>query len=297
MIVVKLMGGLGNQMFQYAAARRLAHSNAAEVKFDAGWFDNIPSTATVRKYELGVFNVACCIATPGEVRSVRGIEIPPYFPRVIKRTLKAVGYGERSGCTKEKNFSFDSAILDLRGDIYLDGYWQSEKYFHDIAGIIRQEFTLKHEAEGSNLRMLDQIRSCNAVSLHVRRGDYVTNKTNSEFHGTASLDYYHAAIARITGSTLSPKFFVFSDDPEWVKANLKFSQSAIYVDFNGPAAPGEDLRLMSACKHHIIANSSFSWWGAWLNNKADRIVIAPRNWFASDLIDVSDLIPKTWETI
>ncbi len=297
MIIVRLMGGLGNQMFQYAIARRLAQANVAEVKFDAGWFENIPASATARKYELGAFGIACDVATPGELRAARGFEIPPHFPRLLKRGLKAIGRGERDGWIREKHFHFDPAILGLRGDVYLDGYWQSEKYFADIAETLRGEFTLKREPDGVNRRLLEEIGACEAVSLHVRRGDYVTNKGIGEVHGALPLAYYRAAVARIADSTIDPKFYVFSDDPDWVKDNLKISGSTTYVDHNGPADACEDLRLMSACRHHVVANSSFSWWGAWLDNKAGKQVVAPHKWFASEAIDISDLIPAAWQIV
>jgi hypothetical protein len=133
-----------------------------------------------------------------------------------------------------------------------------------------------------------------AVSIHVRRGDYVSDAGTNRFHGTCSVDYYHDAVDRISGFAPASHFFVFSDGIDWAKENLRLRQPVTYVDFNDGEKNYEDLRLMSLCKHHIIANSSFSWWGAWLNPNPDKIVIAPKKWFNDPSINTDDLIPNSW---
>jgi hypothetical protein len=293
MIIVKLTGGLGNQMFQYAAARRLAHANRAELKLDTGWFGRETSGDTPRRYELGVFPLSADTATPGESQRLRGTDTRRW-PRVVKRLITAVGYAAPKSYVAEKHFHFDPDILRLKSDVYLDGYWQSEKYFLDTAEIIRKDFTLKAAPQGSSAALLCEIAECESVSLHFRRGDYITNSSAAAYHGIASLDYYARAIENVRIRIASLRLFVFSDDMEWVKGNLHTDIPVTYVEGNGPDNAAEDLLLMSACRHHIIANSSFSWWGAWLGSNPDKVVVAPSAWFSAEGADTSDLIPERW---
>jgi len=281
-------------MFQYAAGRRLALANGCELKLDTGWFRNAASVDTPRSYELGVFSLPQLFASPGEVRRLRGVETDT-LPRVVKRFLARVGYKGGRRHVREKHFPFDPEVLTRRGDVYLDGYWQSERYFSDIAEVIRGDFAIPSPPDDTNGQLLDEIRGCPAsVAMHIRRGDYVANANAAAFHGVAPLSYYAAAMAAMAGQVAAPRFFVFSDDPGWARANLASAMPVTVVGHNGPAKGYEDLRLMRACRHHIIANSSFSWWGAWLCPCDDKIVIAPQQWFRDDSIDTSDLIPENW---
>lgn len=293
MIIVKLWGGLGNQMFQYAAARRLSHINGEPLKLDTRWFGREAHGDTPRRYELGVFAIAADIATAGESRRMRGVDIRRW-PKIVKRLMAAAGYAAPKNYVAERHFHFNPEILNLKGDIYLDGYWQSEKYFRDAGDVIRNDFRLKGPPDGVNTGVLQEIAGCESVSLHFRRGDYVTNANAAAHHGTASLDYYAAAIGAIGTRVVSPRFFVFSDDQSWVKRNLIIDFPVTYVEGNGAEKAYEDMRLMSSCKHHIIANSSFSWWGAWLGANPDKIVIAPRQWFQGGDADTRDLLPEEW---
>ena len=293
MIIVKLWGGLGNQMFQYAAARRLAVLNQAQLKLDLSWFSNIPTGDTPRQYELHAFKSVQDAALPGEVKALRGVDIRRW-PKLAKRLVKSAGLFSKQTCVREKHYHFDPEVLHLQGDIYLDGYWQSEKYFADVAGIIRADFTVRSVPDALNEEITAIIQGCEAVSLHVRRGDYVSSKSASQHHVTSTLNYYETAISEITSRLRNPHFFVFSDDPGWVKKNLRSEAPITYLDHNGPKKAYEDLRLMSLCRHHVIANSSFSWWGAWLSAYPEKIVIAPQAWFNQGDIDTRDLIPEGW---
>jgi hypothetical protein len=184
----------------------------------------------------------------------------------------------------------------LGDNTYLDGYWQSEKYFRSIEKIIRSECRVKGAPSEINKNFADKIQSVNAVSIHVRRGDYVTDEKTNAYHGVCDKDYYRQAIDHLTASLDDPYFFVFSDDMAWTKANLSTgSQPAEYIDHN-TGAGHEDLRLMYLCKHHIIANSSFSWWGAWLNDHAGKKIIAPKKWFQPPITN-NDIIPEGWITL
>ncbi len=284
MIVTRLMGGLGNQMFQYAAGRRLAQHHGTELKLDLTWFDNV-EVDTRREYELGCFELK---AAPAEPKEIEGLTMAtPYLMGFFGKRKKLTMLGE-------KHYQFDPAVLKAPDNVLLQGFWQSEKYFKDAQKLIRKDFIVKNPPTGNNKAVLLYIEEVNAVSLHVRRGDYVTSKATNEFHGTATLDYYRKAMAYMAKKIEHPHFFVFSDDTAWCKKNLKIDFPATYVDHN-PANKGfEDMRLMIACDHHIIANSSFSWWGAWLNPSKDKIVAAPKQWFRDKSIDTSDLIPKDW---
>jgi len=178
-------------------------------------------------------------------------------------------------------------------NVFLRGYWQSEKYFIDIADILRQDLMLKSPSSRLNLELAKKIQSSLSVSLHVRRGDYAHDLATHQTHGLLPLDYYRAAINYILRLFSDASFFLFSDDIPWIKENLKIDAPHCYVDHNTPQTDFEDLRLMSLCKHQIIANSSFSWWGAWLCQNPEKVVVAPRQWYRIE-IDTRDLVPEDW---
>jgi hypothetical protein len=271
MIITKLIGGLGNQMFQYAAGRRLALKHNTPLKLDLSSYKETWKDMTPRIYELKCFNIKADIAEADDLENGA-------FMRY-----------------KEKSFSFDPYLLNAQDNIHIKGYWQSEKYFEDIKGIIAKDFTVKWPLQGENLRLSEQIQGVQSVSVHVRRTDYVSNPVTNEFHGVCSLDYYYNCIEQIARNTAAPHFFVFSDDPAWCTEHVKLSYPVTFVDHNSPNMGYEDLRLMSLCKHNIIANSSFSWWGAWLNENPDKIVFAPQKWFNDIRYDTKYLLPHGWQ--
>ena len=304
MIIVRIMGGLGNQLFQYALVRSIAENNHSIFKLDISWFND--PRHIHRKYRLNKFDIVERIASAAEIdkitrKSKKGLakkifiyvqKIKPYFRR---RVIQCYGY---------RNFSFDSNILKVSRTVYLDGYWQNEKYFKDIANIIRREFSVKTLPDRNNLEILDQIMDKESICIHIRTGqrwskDSVANPDNIEFHGVCSLKYYNTAIEMIRKKVENPHFFIFSDYMEWVCEYLKsdLPTPTTFVDCNnGEEGDFKDLRLMMHCKHHIIANSTFSWWGAWLNPNPDKIVIAPKRWFTDEKMNnqTQDLIPETW---
>jgi len=294
MVIVKLMGGLGNQMFQYAAARRLAYVHGSPLKLDLRWFSDIVEVNTSREYALDIFAIQEDFATREEVEALtarKQVFVERLIAKVMWRKPLAV-----PSYIREKQFYFDPAILSLPDNVYLEGYWQSEKYFAEIEDIIRKEFTVKTDQAGQNRKLAEMIASSESVSLHIRRGDYVSNPETNKYHGTRDLDYYSRCVEQLTETVKNPHFFIFSDDRDWSSDNLKLPCPTILVDHNGVDKGYEDLRLMSQCKHHIIANSSFSWWGAWLNKNPDKIVIAPKKWFNISEHNTEDLIPKKWQT-
>ena len=289
MIITKLIGGLGNQMFQYAAGRRAAYVNNTELKFDIIGYEN-QEGITPRKYMLHIFNIRASIAIKQEIKLFNMSS----KNRVQRNIYRIILFILRRHYIRQKTTGFTTEFLTIPDDSYLDGYWGSEKYFKDIENIIRKDFTFKDKPDEVNQQMISRIKNCDSVSIHIRRGDYVNDKRTNQFHGVCDLKYYLKAIALIAKKVKNPQFFVFSDDPQWAKQNLILKFSCIYVDHNTGKKDYEDMRLMSYCQHNIIANSSFSWWGAWLNTNKDKIVIAPKKWFNDKSINTKDLIPNSW---
>jgi hypothetical protein len=289
MVIVKLIGGLGNQMFQYAAGRRLAHALGVELKLDISWF----ATQDLRTYSLGVFNIQENIASPEEVATLK-VHNQGIAERVIRRVLHKPPKQASTYIREKKKFHFDPDILNLPDGVYLHGSWQSEKYFADIQTVICREFTVKTPQTGKVKELAGRVASCESVSLHIRRGDYVSNAHANQIHGICDLDYYLRSVEHFTQILNNPHFFIFSDEPKKARNNLKLVYPATVVDRNGADKSYEDLRLMSQCKHHIIANSTFSWWAAWLSKNQNKIVLAPKRWFKSDDYDPKDLIPNKW---
>ncbi|MBJ6799238.1 alpha-1,2-fucosyltransferase [Geomonas sp. Red259] len=289
MIIVYLQGGMGNQMFQYAAGRRLAFRLGVSLKLDLSRLSNTEPGITPRAYALAPFPIKAALATPEESR--RLWQKSGWWGGRLWQTIKP---GYRQTHIRERGFRFDPAILELGDDVCLDGYWQSEKYFVDAVSVLRRDFTLPSPPAGSNGEVLRQITGCQSVSLHIRRGDYLTNRRIAAKHGSCSERYYQEAVAMIAARVSQPHFFVFSDDPGWVRDHFAIPHPMTVVEHNSPDQPHEDLRLMSSCQHHITANSSFSWWGAWLGEHPGKVVIAPARWFNDPSIDTADLLPASW---
>jgi len=290
MIISHIIGGLGNQMFQYAAGRALSLERGVSLCLDtqdfAGYYLH-------NGYELDrVFNIKARLATDRDIKNVLGWRAYPLIRRqlLFKRQL-AKFRGARIFI--DTQFNSWEEISDAPDTSYLKGYWQTEKYFDKIQDVIRDDFSFKQSAVGRNAEFSKLISGSVAVSLHVRRGDIATNATSLAFHGLCSLGYYKRAIAYVTAQVANPIFYIFSDDIPWVRENLKLEHQHHYINHNKNNDSYNDLRLMSLCKHHIIANSSFSWWGAWLNSRPEKIVVAPKLWILGDF-DTSDLIPPTW---
>lgn len=288
MIIVKLTGGLANQMFQYACGRFLSLKNNDELKLDLSFYQKDLPSVTKRDFELDVFNIKAQVATGAEIKKMA---IQNIFVNKVLRRLPFLCFLNKK-LVIENSFNFHPEVLEKKGDLYLDGYWQSEKYFKQVENIIRQDFTLKDNLMSLlDKNLLDRIKSINSVAIHVRRGDYVKNQAINQVHGTCPLGYYKKGIELIASKVVNPEFFVFSDDIVWCKENIKINFPIHFVEGNKSY---EDLILMSKCKHNIIANSSFSWWAAWLNLNPQKIVIAPNRWFADKKIDTRDLIPESW---
>lgn len=283
-MIVNIIGGLGNQMFQYAFGYAASREASAQLKLDISGFDDYP----LRNYALGCFCLESSFATNNEIEELK-FKPQGFLKKILsaKRDVSKFYY-------QELHFHYDKNTLSRKEKRYYHGYWQSEKYFSQYRKELIELFQLKKALGTSASVYLEDIQSSNSVSLHVRRGDYVTDSKTNTVHGTCSLDYYKKAIAQVLETNPNAKFFVFSDDLNWCVQNFGFIQEVAFVKLDDTASDYEEMYLMSQCKHNIIANSSFSWWGAWLNQSPNKMVVAPKRWFTDESINTNDLIPESW---
>ena len=282
MIYSRIRCGLGNQLFQYCVARSLADNLGTSLGLDVRDFnENSP-------YLMGLkhFNIRADFNPPGMIKHKKNGYFK-YLIDVVRRKQKFV--------YKEPHLNFDKNVFSLSDSSYLKGYWQTEKYFiKNKVNILRDLKIISHQNEKNKI-ISSKIANKTSVSLHIRRGDYISNSAYNSTHGTCSLAYYTNAvnllINKIGGNF---KVFAFSDDPEWVSSNLKLPVDIYFVKNNSSEYNYEDLRLMSECDHNIIANSSFSWWGAWLNTNYNKIVITPSKWYGDKSTKNDDITPSNW---
>jgi glycosyl transferase family 11 len=289
-VCMNIVGGLGNQLFMAALGVRLAHERNARLIFDASAYRSDHR----RKYQLDDFSIdATTLSAPDKER----LKLLPFraLNARYRRACEIASMRKRHYVT-EKLWRFDEDILKLDVPVYLEGYWQTERYFSDVDGLIRQQFRLRKPIAERRSEVLASIGRAGAssVSLHVRRGDYVERAQSGGVFRLCSLEWYQRAMEKIAEIVVAPQFFVFSDDPGWARANLPEKWPRLFVDPGEDGKDFEDLHIMSNCGHHIIANSTFSWWGAWLNPSRNKTVIAPEAWFATPEIDTRDMIPSRW---
>ena len=287
MIIVNLKGGLGNQMFQYALGRKLALKTGQELKLDLTGFDRNHH----RSFGLDIFSIIKNPATKEEIKKIKypygwcskgwrwfrfkilRVHHTGWEPKTLARTIKKLENGQ---------------------DVYVDGFWQSYKYFENIRENLLLDFALlKEPLEKRYPDLIAQIKNTDSVGLHLRRGDYAANSRVLKEFGACSIEYYRRAIEMLAKKINQPNFFVISDDIAWVKDNLKLDHPTVYVSELG-TKDYEELMMMSQCRHNVIANSTFSWWGAWLNDNPGKIVVAPEPWFTNNSIKIDDIIPPTW---
>ncbi len=358
MIVARIMGGLGNQMFQYAAARRLALARHTELRLDVEYF----AAQSKRQFALDGWRIRGAVATPREL----SFFLPRKKGQRVVNLLRARWRGEPTpAILREQHFHFQPEVLSAPDNTYLDGYWQSEKYFAEIADTLREEFMPAVPLSPRAAALAAEIAARDSISVHVRRGDYVQEAGIREIHGVCPLEYYQESVRRLAealsrdgaagdlGSTgvppvpagvspggprgaathalvnatrrvddsagrragqagrlcypswgnaptesFDPHCYVFSDDPSWVEDNLQLDVPCTFVAPESAGGEVVDLHLMSRCRHHVIANSSFSWWAAWLNPSPHKRVLAPAHWFAQAAgRDTRDLLPPAWEKV
>ena len=323
MVVIQIQGGLGNQMFQYALGLQLQKMGRS-VRFDYASYDAAGDPA--KRFYLPVFGINCEQAGEAELRKLGqgrsflsriGNKLGLSGKRGSVRTAAAqnvqegpesrgrsmdlsdrAGDGDTGGLCRiggryEEDLSagFHPEIFDME-DVYLSGYWQSERYFAAIREEVADAFRFPDRLDPAAAKLRDQISSRNAVSVHIRRGDYLA--LPHVYGGICTQSYYQKAMEEMRNRMENPVFFVFSDDPEWVKEN-RSGDDVVAVDGRAPEDAWMDMYLMTQCRANIIANSSFSWWGAWLNPGKDKIVLSPARWFANH--EAHEAICRDWITI
>lgn len=292
MIIIKLKGGLGNQMFQYAFAKIIARKNNTQLLIDNSFFNHGEKKigATPRNFELDIFNISFKKATKQDLS---------YFYKLsfINKLKKKLGLNYPK-TYNEKSSKYNKLIELIKEPVYLSGYFQSFKYFLGHENFVRDIFSFPtSNLNDENIILLETIKNSESVSIHIRRGDYVSDVHTQKFHGNCSLNYYFAAIKLIKSQVDISQLIFFSDDMDWVREQfIDLPQSKLFVTDNAGDNSWKDMFLMSSCKHNIIANSSFSWWGAWLNKNPNKIVVAPKNWFTNPIQnkETCDLIPAKW---
>ncbi len=300
MIILRLRGGLGNQLFQYAAGKALAMHHQVELKFDTYTYTLHP----YRKFQLDKFCIEEKVASQQEINAlIGGNKILRYINKRYYTILN------KNKVFLQPHYHFYNNFFQLPSQLYLSGYWQSEKYFLPIEKVIRESLEPRLPFTGKNKELAAAMDTENAISIHIRRGDYTSNARYADFFGVMDDTYYEQAIAQIGKQVATPSFYIFSDDINWCKKRFASYPNVTFVEHNTGDDAHYDMRLMSCCKHNIIANSTFSWWGAWLNQNPEKIVIAPKQWFKKDYFtaknpvykdrhyDTKDLIPQSWITL
>lgn len=285
MIIVRLKGGMGNQMFQYAYGRALALRKSTSLALDISFFENpgLPK----RTYDLDLFMIKEHFAKKYEIPLLYRMGTSRFLARIATFLYKKIFINKGT----ETQFQFDSKKLEIGSHAYLDGYWQSPKYFKEYEDVIRKDFTLKEAVPDHIVALEQEISRSNSVCLHVRRTDFVGNS----LHEVVDNGYYERAIAQMAEKTSIESLYVFSDDIEWCEKNMSFFHPTVFVkaEYAGPRSQWH-FALMRAARHFIIPNSSFSWWAAWLSDNPQKIVIAPQHWFTDSTINTQDLIPSAW---
>ncbi len=276
------MGGLGNQMLQYALGRQLSIKHKTSLWLDLSWYENNEVLAHPRTFKLDRFH-----AEYHQVNFEKlswKLRYTSHFSCINPYQLKLV---------KEKDISvFDAAVMEAGNNIILEGFFPAYQYFKGIRPRLLKEFIPIEQMDAKNAACLQEIKASNAVSVHVRRGDYAL----TDFHGLLGKEYYESAIQIISQRIGELRLFIFSDEPEWVLNNMQFNYPFEMIHFNGDEHNYFDMELMKHCKHHIIANSSFSWWPAWLNDNPGKIVVAPKKWNNQGTA-TSKLVPADWALI
>ena len=278
-IISRLFGGAGNQLFQYAAGRALADLLGCDLVLDS-------------RYGIGRRGQEDCFVHFANARFIRDAKLPPAKSDGMLRYGLWRLLGRNPRFHRERGLAFDPSFFSLKPGTYLHGYWQSEKYFAPIADQMRRDLEFTTPLDAANAGMAAQIAATqNPVALHVRRGDYVA----SGAYAVCTPEYYRAGASTLHERLGQPlTCFVFSNDPAWARENLKLGHETVIVDINDKATGHFDMHLMSLCAHQVVANSTFSWWGAWLNTNPDKLVVAPKNWFAKGALSNPEICPESW---
>lgn len=301
MIITALTGGLGNQMFQYAAGLALAHRRRTVLKLDVSWYRE--HDIDERRYGLSCLNVTEQFATAAEVARGRGRNLTrtERWSAALARRLRLFRYADAleapGSLHTQPRAGFDAAFAGLPDGTYLEGLWQSERYFAEIGPLLRRHFTFRYPPTPDVAELAARIASGPAVGVHVRRGDYVSHPEHRARNGALPREYYEEALGRLLPEAPGATVYVFSDEIEEAASWLRPSAPHVFVRLGPEAQDFDQLRLLSLCRHFVIANSTFSWWGAWLGAQPGKRVIGPRRWFADPSWDAADIMPPAWERL
>lgn len=300
MIITWLTGGLGNQMFQYAAGLALAEHRRTVLKLDVSWFKHDPAYEAHNRYALSCFNLTEQFATREELDRTRGVKLTrtEQWSIAVARALRlrqyAQRYAEPANWHQPPTFAFYPEFFAQPDNTYLNGMFQSEKFFAPVADLLRLHFSFRYPPQPAVAAMEARIRSRPSAALHFRRGDYQRNATFAREIGALDLDYYRRAVQLLRERSPDATLYLFSDDIESVAREFTPEGPHEYVRCVKPWHAYDKIRLMSQCEHIAIANSTFSWWAAWLNPSPDKLVIAPDPWFDHSTNDGRDLVPAGW---
>jgi Glycosyl transferase family 11 len=281
MIIVRLQGGLGNQLFQYAAGKALSTQLDKPFKLET-----ITSLRKDKRRHIALHD----LQTTFELASIREVKEFVRHPSLYRHPISLFKAGRN--IYQEPHFHFDPNFFRLNDPVFLDGFWQSPLYFKDIETTIRNDFIIKPALIKNVIEKGRELECRSSIAVHIRRGDFLNPKI-SAYHGVMSAFYFERAIGLIREKVPDAFVYFFSDDIAWAKQNLSVDRNTEFLSSPAQSAI-EDFYLMTKCRHNIIANSSFSWWPAWLNTNPDKIVVAPKKWFADININTNDLIPSGW---
>ena len=293
MLIARITGGIGNQLFQYAFIRSLSIKLNKKFKLDLSWYRDYykyeeirnPNAATKREYLLDKFNVKENTLNPIYLSISYRLNNSLNFKRYP--LLNHFYYNTVS------ESEFDINKIRYLKNVYLTGFWQNNNLFEEFHEIINEEFSLKNKLSADNKTILNKIEKSNSVALHIRRGDLLSRPAAVAEQPYSTDKYYFDGINIIKENLKNPELFVFSDDIDWVNNNFKFDLPTTFIDNAGPDY--EHFNLMCNCKHQIIANSTFSWWAAWLNNYQEKIIISPKWWYRDPIKNQRTIrIPENW---
>jgi hypothetical protein len=293
-VIVQILGGLGNQMFQYALGRAISWRTGAPLLLDTNVIKYAPQ-GTQRSYGLDIFKLQAALASRADISRYHS-HGAGLAGKIAHRLLGASGASE---ILHQYKFEYQPRVLELKPPIYITGYWQSHRYFAGVEDTLRSDFEFRDQLPPTAAEHAQAIAQPGAVCLHVRRGDY--SRPEYSFMGLCSIDYYRRAIARVREVVEQPVFFIFSDDLDWCRANFDWlGAEARFMAYEVPRGfrpEALDLQLMTRAEYFVTANSTFSWWAAWLAGERAKLVISPRQWFKHPQLSADDLVPKHWERL
>ena len=304
MIISWLTGGLGNQMFQYAAGLALAEHRRTVLKLDVRWFKQDPAYEAHNRYALSCFNITEQFATEEEVDRAHGFALSTTerWTTALARLLRLRQYVRRRETLGANphfppTFAFYPEFFQQPDNTYLAGMFQSERFFTPVAKLLRLHFSQRYPPQPEVAAMAERIRSGPSAAIHFRRGDYVRNTTFATQIGVIGMDYYQRVAKLLRERSPNATLYIFSDDIESVAREFHPLGPHEFVRCVEPWHPWDKLRLMSLCEHIAIANSTFSWWAAWLNPSPEKLVIAPDPWFSGKELDGRDVVPESWQRL